>query len=70
LILTATRAGELSAAVHTDTELTKAGATTELHVWDGLWHGFFMDPDLPESTDAYNVIVWFFQRHLGYGFSG
>ena len=51
LILTATRAGEFSAAVHTDTELIKAGVTSELHVWDGMWHGFYMDPDLPESQD-------------------
>jgi len=69
LILTATRAGELSAAVHTDTELIKAGATAELHVWDGMWHGFFMDPDLPESQEAYDVIVKFFQRYLGHGSS-
>jgi monoterpene epsilon-lactone hydrolase len=69
LIVTATRAGELSAAVHTDTELIKAGATAELHVWDGMWHGFFMDPDLPESQEAYNVIVKFFQGHLGHALS-
>lgn len=65
LILTGTRAPELSAAVHTDTEMTKAGVTTELHVWDGMWHGFLMDPDLPESQEAYKVIVRFFGHHLG-----
>lgn len=67
LIVTATRAEELSAAVHTDTELTKAGVICELHVWDGMWHGFYMDPDRPDSREAYNVIVKFFQRHLGHG---
>jgi acetyl esterase/lipase len=70
LILTGTRAPELSAAVHTDTELVKAGAITELHVWDGMWHSFFTDPDLPESQEAYRVIVEFFERHLGHGSSG
>jgi hypothetical protein len=67
LILTATRAEELSAAVHPDTELIEAGATAELHVWDGRWRGFFMDPDLPESKEDCNVIIKFFQRHLGHG---
>ena len=70
LILTGTRAAEFSAAVHTDTELVKAGAIAELHVWDGMWHGFFTDPDLPESQEAYRVIVKFFERHLGHGSSG
>lgn len=62
---TATRAAEFSAAVHTDTELVKSGAMSELHVWDGMWHGFFLDPDLPESDEAYQVIVRFFEHWLG-----
>ena len=37
----------------------------ELHVRDGMWHAFFMDPDLPESKEAYDAIVKFFARHLG-----
>jgi len=65
LILTATRAAELSSAVHNHAELVKAGAEAELHVWDGMWHGFFLDPDLPESQEAYDVIVKFFAQHLG-----
>jgi acetyl esterase/lipase len=65
LILTATRAAELSAAVYTHAELIKAGTEAELHVWDGLWHGFLLDPDLPESQEAYAVIIKFFDRHLG-----
>jgi hypothetical protein len=31
----------------------------------GLWHTFFVDPDLPESKEVYNVIRTFFERHLG-----
>ena len=38
---------------------------TELHIWDGMWHAFFIDPDLPESNEVYRVIVKFFDRHLG-----
>jgi acetyl esterase/lipase len=29
--------------------LTNVGVYAELHVWDGMWHAFFFDPDLPES---------------------
>ncbi|HEV2284592.1 MAG TPA: hypothetical protein VGR80_01005, partial [Steroidobacteraceae bacterium] len=47
--------------------LTDAGVEAELHVWDGLWHAFFFDPDLPESRQVYRVVVRFFDRHLGRG---
>lgn len=65
LLITATRADEMSAAIDTHRQLVKAGAEAELHVWDGLWHGFFVGtPDIPESQEAYSVIVNFFDRHL------
>jgi hypothetical protein len=31
-----------------------------------MWHAFLMDPDLPESQEVYDVIVKFFDRHLGH----
>ncbi len=65
LIITATRGFEMSGAIYTHTQLVKLGVDAELHVWDGLFHGFFYDPDVPESRDCYNVIVKFFDRHLG-----
>lgn len=65
LIITATRGFEMSGAVYTHTQLVKRGVDAELHVWDGLFHGFFYDPDVPESRDCYDVIVKFFDRHLG-----
>ena len=65
LILTGTRAFEMSSAVYTHSQLVKLGVTAELHVWEGLFHGFFYNPDVPESRDAYAVIVKFFDRHLG-----
>jgi acetyl esterase/lipase len=64
LIITATRAFEMSGAVYTHNQLIKQGVEAELHVWDGLFHGFFYNPDVPESRDAYNVMVKFFERHL------
>jgi hypothetical protein len=38
---------------------------TELRVWDGMWHSFFSDPDMPESREAYAAMVSFFDRKLG-----
>jgi acetyl esterase/lipase len=67
LIVTGTRAFELSSAVHTHALLVKAGAEADLHVWEGMFHGFFYNVDVPESRDCYDVIVKFFDRHLGKG---
>ena len=65
LIVTGTRAGEMSAAVSSHTRLVKAGATTELHVWEGMWHAFMEDFELPEAAEARAVIVRFWNRYLG-----
>ncbi|MEP7243510.1 MAG: alpha/beta hydrolase fold domain-containing protein [Gammaproteobacteria bacterium] len=65
LIVTGTRAFEQSSAVHTHALLVKQGVEAELHVWEGMFHGFFYNIDVPESRDCYDVIVKFFDRHLG-----
>jgi epsilon-lactone hydrolase len=65
LIITGTRGFELSAALYTHEQLVKVGVDAELHVWEGLFHGFFYNADVPESKDALNVIIKFFDRHLG-----
>jgi len=65
LIITGTRGFELSSALYTHEQLVKLGVDTELHVWEGLFHGFFYNADVPESKDALNVIIKFFDRHLG-----
>jgi epsilon-lactone hydrolase len=64
LLITATRAMELSAAVNTHRELVKAGVEADLHVWDGLNHAFFYDANLPESREAFDVMTGFFRKHL------
>ncbi len=64
LVITGTRAGEMSAAVHTHARLTAAGVASDLHVWEGMWHGFLEEFELPESEEARNVIVRFWNRHL------
>jgi acetyl esterase/lipase len=65
LLITGTRGFEMSSAVYTHSQLVKLGVDAELHVWEGLFHGFFYNPDVPESRDAYEVIGRFFDRHLG-----
>ncbi len=64
-VITGTRHFDLSAAVYTHTRLVKLGVEAELHVWEGLFHFFFLNPDVPESRDAYDVMVRFFDRRLG-----
>ena len=65
LLITGTRAGEFSAAVYSHTRLIAAGVAAELHVWEGMWHGFLEDFELPEAAEARAVIVRFWHRHLG-----
>jgi epsilon-lactone hydrolase len=65
LIVTGTRAFELSSAVHTHALLVKQGVETDLHVWEGMFHGFFYNVDVPESRDCYEIVVKFFEKHLG-----
>jgi monoterpene epsilon-lactone hydrolase len=65
LIITGTRGFELSSALYTHEQLVKLGVDAELHVWEGLFHGFFYNMDVPESKDALNVIIRFFDHHLG-----
>jgi monoterpene epsilon-lactone hydrolase len=65
LVVSGTRAFELSSAVHTHAQLVKQGVDADLHVWEGMFHGFFYNVDVPESRDCYDVIVKFFDRQLG-----
>lgn len=65
LLIAGSRDFTVSSLFRTQAVLTNAGVEAELHVWDGMWHAFFMDPDLPESQEVYRVVVRFFDRHLG-----
>lgn len=64
LLLAGSRDFAMSSLFNTQRELVKAGVKADLHVWDGLRHAFFIDPDLPESREAYDVMIAFFDRHL------
>lgn len=65
LLISGSRDFALSSVLHSHALLDAAGVDAELHVWDGMWHAFFVDPELPESRQAYAVIWRFFDRHLG-----
>jgi acetyl esterase/lipase len=67
LIVTGTRSFELSNAAYTHAQLVKHGVDADLHVWEGMFHGFFYNPDVPESRECYDVIVRFFAGRLGQG---
>lgn len=64
LLLTGTRDMLMSSEIRSQVLLTQAGVDAELHIWNGMWHAFFVDPDMPESMQAYHVIAGFFDRHL------
>ncbi len=64
LLITGTRASEMSSAARSHIDLVKAGVDARLFVWDGMDHGFWIDPDLPESHEAWNVIVNFFAEAM------
>lgn len=65
LIITGTRDFAMSGAIYTHSQLVRLGVDADLHVWEGMFHGFFYNPDVPESRDAYAVMISFFARHLG-----
>lgn len=67
LLLAGGRDFALSSLFKTQASLAAAGVDTELHVWDGLPHAFFVDPDLPESREVYAVVARFFDRRLAAG---
>jgi epsilon-lactone hydrolase len=65
LLIAGTRDFALSSVVHTHSVLISQDVEAELHVWDGLHHAFFFDPDLSQSREVYAVTVKFFETHLG-----
>ena len=65
LLISASRDFAMSATLRSNELLTEAGVPTELHVWEGVWHSFFSDPELPESKAMYAVVTRFFDRKLG-----
>lgn len=65
LLIASTRDQALSSVAYMHSRLVALGVEADLHVWEGLGHGFFLEPDLPESREVYGVVARFFDRHLG-----
>lgn len=66
LFLTGTRAPEMSAATQSQVRLLGLGVDARLVLFDGLGHGFYSNPDLPESEQAGRIIAQFFAENLGH----
>ena len=69
LLISGTRDVALSSAAYTHAQLIKLGVPSDLHVWEGAVHCSYaqpiVDPSVPETREAWDVIVKFFDQHLG-----
>lgn len=64
LLISGTRSFEFSVALNSHNALTRAGVASQFHGWDGMFHGFIYNSELPEAREAYAIMVDFFQAHL------
>lgn len=64
MLVSGSRAGEMSSATRSHIELVKAGVDARLFIWDGLGHCFFNNPDLPEAREFYDLAVAFFDESM------
>jgi acetyl esterase/lipase len=64
LIITGTRAMDMSPAIYTNSQLLKAGVRSTLIVGEAMGHCYIYQPQLPEARDAHQAIVNFFREHL------
>jgi monoterpene epsilon-lactone hydrolase len=65
LCMTGTRDTALVGTANFNRALRRAGAETELVVFDALPHAFWYTTGIPESTEALEIQAKFFDRHLG-----
>ncbi len=64
LFITGTRAFDMSGVVYSHVQLVKAGVDARLYLWDGVDHCFTYNPAMPESREAYDVTVKFFEEAM------
>jgi epsilon-lactone hydrolase len=64
IIVTGTRDFLLSDGVRLHWKLTAAGVTTELLVGEGMWHGFAIEHQAPESIATWKEVVRFLDAEL------
>ena len=63
-LLAGTRDMCLSQTVLLHRKLRNAGVEADLNVFEGMWHYFWENPELPESREAMAALASFFNRHL------
>ncbi|GGC08193.1 esterase [Novosphingobium endophyticum] len=64
LIITGTRALDLSSAIYTNSQLLKAGVRSTLIVGESMGHCYHYQVAIPEGRDAVDQIVAFFRENL------
>jgi epsilon-lactone hydrolase len=64
LLAASTRDIGLSSVANTHAGLVAAGVPAELHIWEGLRHCFYYDPEFRESAQVYNAVARFFRARL------
>ena len=64
LLITGTRAMDMSPAIYTNAQLLKAGVQSTLLVGEGMGHCYIYNDAFPEAQDAWNVMLRFFKTHL------
>ena len=65
LVITGTRAMDMSPAIVTHSNLLDAGVDSNLIVQEGMGHCYIYQAGLPEAQVAYRQIVKFFRKNLG-----
>jgi epsilon-lactone hydrolase len=63
-LLSGTRDMCLSETVLLHRKLRNAGIEADLNVFEGMWHFFWENPNLPESHEAMSALATFFNQHL------
>jgi epsilon-lactone hydrolase len=64
LLITGTRAADMSPAIVTHSRLLDAGVKSQLIVGEGMGHCYIYEPQLPESQFAYRAAAKFFKDNL------
>jgi epsilon-lactone hydrolase len=65
ILTSGTRDLFLSNTVRVHRKMRAAGIEAELHVFEGMSHGQYgADPSAPETTEYFNEVVRFLDRHL------
>ena len=63
-LLAGTRDMSLSHTAVLHRRLRHAGVEADLNIFEGMWHGFNIEPDLPETRDAAADLASFLDRHM------